>query len=95
MVENVGDMIGNTDVELKGMPVSVGEVTGMARVVTNLKDAHTIQVSVNIYNIIFMLMSWQSQYQWLVSMVAEQSWTGINIITLYIQKISIKHYYLA
>ena len=82
MVENVGDMIGDTDVELKGMPVSVGEVTGMARVVTNLKDAHTIQVSVNIYNIIFMLMSWQSQYQWLASMVAEQSWTGINILML-------------
>ena len=48
MVENFGDMIGDADVELKGMPVSVGEVTGMARVVTNLQDAHTIQVSVNI-----------------------------------------------
>jgi len=32
------------ETELKGMPVSVGEVTGTARVVKNLSEAHTIQV---------------------------------------------------
>jgi len=37
-------MDGAVGVELKGLPVSVGEVSGIARVVTHLAEAHTIQV---------------------------------------------------
>lgn len=40
------------EVELAGMPVSVGQVTGTARVVKHLSDAHLIQVKI-IYDLLY------------------------------------------
>ena len=41
------------ETELSGMPVSIGEVTGTARVVKSLSQAHHIQVSLFLKQFIY------------------------------------------